>query len=84
MLLEPCFLNNISARLSTANIFRHGSPSFKEIKSPAEHNSILDEFERLGFVNKSAKDSQTLIHLKKRYCLEKKCLNCAIGHHILR
>lgn len=49
-----------------------------------EHNSILDEFERLGFVNKSAKDSQTLIHLKKRYCLEKKCLNCAIGHHILR
>ena len=49
-----------------------------------ENNSILDEFVRIGFENKSAKDSQILIHLKKRYCSEKKCLNCAIGHHILR
>ncbi len=50
----------------------------------AERNSILDEFEQIGFKNKTAKDSQVLIHLKKRYCSEKKCLNCAIGHHILR
>ncbi|MEG0187726.1 MAG: DUF2851 family protein, partial [Algoriella sp.] len=49
-----------------------------------ENNSILDEFVRIGFENKNAKDSQILIHLKKRYCSEKKCLNCAIGHHILR
>ena len=50
----------------------------------AENNSILDEFERIGFENKSAKDSQQLIQLKKRYCSEKKCLNCAIGQQILR
>ncbi|WP_333662595.1 DUF2851 family protein [Chishuiella changwenlii] len=50
----------------------------------AESNSILDEYERIGFKNKSAKDSQQLIQLKKRYCSEKKCLNCAIGHQILR
>ena len=52
-------------------------------KIKAETNSILTTFETLGFENKSAKDSQQLIHLKKRYCSEKKCLNCAIGHHIL-
>lgn len=40
-LLEPCFFKNIRARLSTANIFRHGSPSFEEIKSFAEHDSIF-------------------------------------------
>ena len=50
----------------------------------AENNSVLDEYEQTGFRNKTAKDSQILIHLKKRYCSEKKCLNCAIGHHILR
>jgi len=50
----------------------------------AEKNSILDEFERIGFENKTAKDSQELIHLKKRYCTEKKCLNCAIGNEILK
>lgn len=50
----------------------------------AENNSILDEFERIGFENKTAKDSQQLIQLKKRYCSEKKCLNCAIGQQILR
>lgn len=50
----------------------------------AEKNSILNEYEKIGFKNKSAKDSQQLIQLKKRYCSEKKCLNCAIGHQILR
>lgn len=49
-----------------------------------ENNSILNEFERIGFENKTAKDSQQLIQLKKRYCSEKKCLNCAIGQQILR
>ncbi len=50
----------------------------------AEKNTILDEFERIGFKNKTAKDSQQLIQLKKRYCSEKKCLNCAIGQQVLR
>ncbi|WP_313375175.1 DUF2851 family protein [Chishuiella sp.] len=49
-----------------------------------EKNSVLDEFEAIGFENKSAKNSQELIHLKKRYCTEKKCLNCAIGNEILK
>ncbi|WP_312556994.1 DUF2851 family protein [Empedobacter brevis] len=50
----------------------------------AEKNTILDDFERIGFKNKTAKDSQQLIQLKKRYCSEKKCLNCAIGQQVLR
>lgn len=53
-------------------------------KISPENNSTLNEYERIGFKNKSAKDSQQLIQLKKRYCSEKKCLNCAIGHQILR
>lgn len=53
-------------------------------KIPAEENVISNEFVNLGLINKSAYDSQALIHLKNRYCNNKKCLECAIGNAIFK
>lgn len=52
-------------------------------KIPAEKNSVVIEWARLGIHAKNAYESQALIQLKKKYCDERKCLRCAIGHKIL-
>ena len=52
-------------------------------KMKAEKNVILENWEKLGFENKNAFDSQSLLHLKKKYCDQKKCLSCAIGNDIM-
>ena len=50
---------------------------------PAERNSIITNWQNIGFSSNSAFDSQALIQLKKNYCDEKKCLRCRIGHKVL-
>lgn len=49
----------------------------------AEKNSITKGFEALGMANQSAVDSQALIQLKNEYCNQKRCLDCAVGNHLL-
>ena len=49
-----------------------------------EKNSIIDKFKDLNISVENAFDSQTLIHLQKNFCDEKKCLQCAIGVKLLR
>lgn len=49
-----------------------------------ENNSITTLFKDANFLIQNAKDSQLLLHLKKYYCDEKKCLNCAIGNEVLK
>lgn len=51
---------------------------------PAEKNSILDKFKALNLDIKTAKDTQSLLHLKKNYCDLKKCLQCTIGLQVLK
>jgi hypothetical protein len=51
---------------------------------PAEKNKITEGFLQLGIRNKIAFDSQALIHLKKEYCDQKKCLECSIGNSLLK
>ncbi|MDP4240083.1 MAG: DUF2851 family protein [Bacteroidota bacterium] len=50
---------------------------------PAERNSIIRGWQELGLNSETAFDTQALIHLKKQYCDEKKCLRCRIGHKVL-
>lgn len=52
-------------------------------KIPAEKNSILSNWEKLGVVARSAFDSQALIQLKNCYCNPKNCLNCRIGTKLI-
>lgn len=54
----------------------------EQIKS--EDNSIVDYWKKLGFISKSAYDSQALVYLKNSYCSYHKCLDCMIGHKILK
>ena len=50
----------------------------------AESNAIIKGFEQLGVHCKNAFDSQALIELKKEYCSQQKCLDCAVGNYILK
>lgn len=50
---------------------------------PSEKNTIITHWNELGINSTSAFDSQALLQLKKKYCDEKKCLRCRIGHQIL-
>jgi len=53
-------------------------------KLKAEKNAITKQWERLGMVNKTAQNSQALIHLKNNYCSNMKCLSCDIGYALLK
>jgi hypothetical protein len=51
---------------------------------PAETNSIITKWEGLGVQPQSAFETQALLQLKNRYCLEKRCLKCHVGNKIIR
>ena len=51
---------------------------------PAEKNAILEKFYSFGVNSQNAYESQSLLQLKKNYCDNKKCLDCAIGYFILK
>ena len=50
----------------------------------AEKNHILRGWAARGVVVKDAAGSQALLELKKEYCDKRRCLDCAIGRHLLR
>lgn len=50
---------------------------------PAEKNAIIRKWTELGVSSVSAFDSQALLQLKNKYCDDKKCLRCRIGHRVL-
>ncbi|WP_298897387.1 DUF2851 family protein [uncultured Psychroserpens sp.] len=52
-------------------------------KIASEKNSIVEGFNALKLVSKSAMTSQALIQLKQNYCNKNKCLKCAIGNSLL-
>ncbi|NCO62305.1 MAG: DUF2851 family protein [Flavobacteriales bacterium] len=52
-------------------------------KIASEKNNIVDKFESLKPIAKSALQSQALIQLKNEYCIKNRCLHCAIGSAIL-
>ncbi len=53
-------------------------------KIKSEKNSIVDKFQSLKPVSKTAMQSQALLQLKFFYCDKNKCLQCAIGNSILK
>ena len=48
-----------------------------------ERNSIIDKFQDLGVSVTSAKESQGYLQLYNLYCSKDKCLDCAIGAHLM-
>lgn len=49
-----------------------------------EKNTVIQEFSKLGLNAENAFESQAYLELKKHFCNEKKCLNCALGLQILK
>ncbi len=49
-----------------------------------EDNRIARLYRDAGIVPENALQSQGVIHLQREYCAKRKCLNCAIGHQILK
>ncbi|MCK8481361.1 DUF2851 family protein [Psychroserpens algicola] len=50
---------------------------------PSEKNNIVNGFNQIKQVSKSAMESQALIQLKSEYCEKQQCLKCAIGNALL-
>jgi hypothetical protein len=46
---------------------------------PPEQNSITKEWKKIGALLMNASDSQSLLHLYRYFCTQKRCLDCAIG-----
>jgi hypothetical protein len=51
---------------------------------PPENNNVTRKWNKLVGKVHSAGHSQAVLHLKKNYCEQKKCLNCLIGHAVIR
>jgi len=51
---------------------------------PAENNSIIEHWTKIGVKPESAFHTQALLQLKNHYCDQKKCLECNIGGKIVK
>lgn len=51
---------------------------------PAEKNSLVDSWKKLGLNVTTALESQSLIYHYSHACKEKNCLNCSIGFKLLK
>jgi hypothetical protein len=52
-------------------------------ETPSEKNNILQSWEELGLISKTAFDSQAMIELHNSFCLRRRCLDCNIGFSLL-
>ncbi|MDX1363978.1 MAG: DUF2851 family protein [Arenibacter latericius] len=50
----------------------------------SEHNSVVDKFKGLKVVFPSAMESQAILQLYNEYCEKNKCLQCVVGHGLLK
>ena len=53
-------------------------------KIPNEQNSIINEWKNIGIKPKKSSDTQALLHLYNNYCKKKNCVNCRIGHLLIK
>lgn len=73
--------------------FAYAKSQGKEISEPLlqlmetmapEKNIIIEKFSNFGVKSKNAFETQSLLQLKKDYCNQSKCLQCAIGTQLLK
>jgi len=87
-------INNILMNTVATILFTYGKyhiePAYQQkavewmSQLPAEKNSVMTKFRRIGVTSRNASDSQTLIELKSQYCDHKRCLDCAIANAVLK
>ena len=68
----------------------HGQQHYKDQamallqQLPAESNRIVRQFAAAALTPENAAQSQGLIQLKSNYCASRRCLDCRIGHNIIK
>jgi hypothetical protein len=88
-MVQNIVINTIIPMLFTYGLYRN-EIVYKEkalhwlTQIAPEKNSITKLFTNVHISNIHAYDSQSLIELKTQYCDKKRCLDCAIGHAILK
>ncbi len=81
---------NVVAPLKFAYAIHQDKPRLKETviefleSLKLESNAKTKKMSSVGFVLKSANDSQAAIELFDNYCCKKQCLHCAIGVSIIK
>ena len=81
---------NTIAPIKFLYAYRHGRHELQESalqlldSVPAEKNNILELWKEQKWEAQNATQSQALIQLYNNYCSSKRCLDCAIGHSIIR
>jgi len=53
-------------------------------ETAAENNTIIRHFAQCGIAADNAMQTQSLLHLYSMYCKRKRCLECRMGHVLLR
>jgi hypothetical protein len=67
-----------------------GKPALKEHaldllrELPAEANGIVRGWKTCGWEAHDAGQTQALLHLKKKYCDERRCMHCAVGLKVIK
>lgn len=51
---------------------------------PPEKNNVIRGWDASGWTARDTAESQALLHLHRQYCERRRCLQCAIGLHLLR
>ena len=51
---------------------------------PAEKNTLVKQWAAIGLEPENAGESQALLTLRSEYCGPRRCLECAIGHCLLK
>ncbi|WP_045687528.1 DUF2851 family protein [Hymenobacter sp. AT01-02] len=83
-------ITNVVVPLRVAYYQHVGNPELVEAavalldQLPAEYNHVTDLYDTLGFIHRTAADSQGLLALHKGYCTPRRCLHCAIGSRLLQ
>ena len=68
----------------------HGQQCYKDQavslleQIPAETNSVIHRWQRIGIEPSNAFESQALLQLYNKYCDGRRCLECGIGFQILK
>ncbi len=81
---------NLAAPMIYAYSAAHDDPEQAETaldlwsSIPPESNMYIRQWLNNGFECKNAMRSQALLHLRKQYCDRNDCLNCRLGHWLLR
>ena len=81
-LLDNLLINAVAPLLVQ---FNHEAKALALMKSlEPENNYITRKFQAMGVKASHAGESQMLLELHRQLCAPKKCLNCAIGTHLLK